>query len=195
MDGITKVTGTAGNDTLTAGANNQILDGGGGGDTLSNGGNTGVVFEYDGYNDAGNDASNPYGSFTQLQQEVMGNNGDTINGGNYANAASGQSAFTGNSVGLGSNDVLKLNFTIYQNGNAVTSDISGGSIISNYANTATEGEAGLFNVGGNVVFALNAGTGNQNFGSGNDTSDIYFDVEDDMTSWAYDVSELAITFA
>ena len=83
-------------------------------------------------------------------------------------------------VGLGSNDVLKFKLYLFTKMEMLlhqTFQVVQSLLINTYF---PQGEAGLFNVGGNVVFALNAGTGNQNFG-GNDTSDIYFDVEDDMT--------------
>ena len=132
---------------------------------------------------------------------------DEINGG-YINNNSFNS-MSGINVGLGSNDILQfenltLNYgTKVLNSGAGNVGISMSTITSPSQNVAfagdglgpmgfgIEGDVGLFNYLGNVVFAIDGdATGNVNPGG-----DILFDVDDSITSAQYDASLDAFTFA
>ena len=159
---------------VTASGNNDVIIGQIGPQTLSNGGFNNVTFQYNST------------TADQLFNEAAG---DTINGGVYR----GPTDFvTGVDKGLGTSDILKLdiNLPIKYNGN-LFSDFGSNQSISK-ANTFAGGgglEFGLLDLSGNIIAALDrdaSGTFN--------TGDLALDVQDNVTSVAYNASTDVFTF-
>ena len=187
-----EIRGTNNPNDMTARTNGDILTGLDGGDLMWSTGFNNVVFNYES------------SDIPSLRAEAFM---DEINGG-YINNNSFNS-MSGINVGLGSNDILQfenltLNYgTTVLNSGAGNVGITMSTITSPSQNVAfagdglgpmgfgIEGDVGLFNYLGNVLFAIDGdATGNVNPGG-----DILFDVDDSITSAQYDASLDAFTFA
>jgi hypothetical protein len=132
---------------------------------MANGGFNNVVFNY---------TSN---MGTMLQGEMAG---DIINSGQYT---FGGSSTTGNGIGLGAADVLKINTTASMQYNGQLLSSLGSDINISSSGTFAGGgglEFGLLNIGSNIVAAFDID------GDGNFTgADSALDVSDDITSARY----------
>ena len=157
--------GGGGAGALTASYNSQTITGGSGPQTMANGGFNNVVFNY---------TSN---MGTMLQGEMAG---DIINSGQYT---FGGSSTTGNGIGLGAADVLKINTTASMQYNGQLLSSLGSDINISSSGTFAGGgglEFGLLNIGSNIVAAFDID------GDGNFTgADSALDVSDDITSARY----------
>ena len=131
-----------------------------------------------------------FSEITTIDQLINDATGDTINGGYYDRA---NDLVTGNDKGLGPSDILKVdvnNIPIKYNG-TLFSDFGANQSISK-ANTFAGGgglEFGLLDLSGNIIAALDRDAS----GTFND-GDVAFDVQDNVTSVAFNSTSDVLTF-
>ncbi|MDA8716852.1 hypothetical protein N9M78_02720, partial [Alphaproteobacteria bacterium] len=185
----TEIIGTSSPDNITARFAGDIITGAEMGDMLYSGSFSNVVFNYNSFD------------LASLRNEASG---DTINNG-WMDFNNPSMAYSNINVGLGSTDKLSFENITLKYGNTTLNASNGNQVISlNSSDNKFTGDGSgggvlgdvcLFDAGkfggmsGNIVFGIDLN------GDGTAINDIFFDVDDSISTATYDAASDAFTFS